>query len=140
MFINAKNLLLGSLSLALLTNPANPSPAPAPYPDPDPSKANNPGVKWRLHLYQNTRCSGVDTFYSGSGSRKCENEILNGGALGYISETHEPPCEVVLFADDKCKRAVVTIAAGSHSHSSTKCQAPTVEGEKVEIRSFEVRC
>lgn len=137
MFFNAKTLLLTSLSLALLTNPASPSPAPAPYPDP--RKATSP-VKWRLHLYQNTRCSGVDTVYAGSGSHKCENEILNGGALGYISELHNPPCEVVLFADDECKRAVVTIAAGSQRHRLTKCQAPTVKGSKVEIRSFEVRC
>lgn len=126
MFLNAQNLLLSSLSLALLTNTANPSP--------DPSKATNP-VRWRLHLYQNTRCSGADTFYSGSGSRKCENEILNGGALGYISENeiHQPPCEVVLFADEKCKRAIVSIAADRHS-------SKTCQGSKAEIRSFEVRC
>ncbi|RLL98122.1 hypothetical protein CFD26_105472 [Aspergillus turcosus] len=130
MFLNTQTLILNSLSLALLTKPINSSPAPYP----DPSKATTP-VKWRLHLYQNTRCSGADTFYSGSSSRNCENEILNGGALGYISENgiHQLPCEVVLFADEKCKRAVVTIAAGSHS-------SKTCQGSKVEIRSFEVRC
>ncbi|GIK00202.1 hypothetical protein Aspvir_004222 [Aspergillus viridinutans] len=124
MFVNAQTLLLGSLGLALLTNPANPSPAPTP--------ANHP-VRWRLHLYQNTRCSGEDTLYSGSGSLACENEILNGGALGYISEIQQPACEVLLFSDERCKRSIGTIAP----HSPRKCQAPNIEGKKAEIRSFE---
>ncbi|GFG14574.1 hypothetical protein IFM5058_07017 [Aspergillus udagawae] len=127
MFFNAQNLLLGSLGLALLTNPANPSPAPTP--------ANHP-VRWALHLYQNTRCSGVDTVYSGSCSLTCENEILNGGALGYISVMQQPACEVVLFSDENCKRSIGTIAP----HSPRKCQVPKIEGKKAEIRSFEVRC
>ncbi|PKX97175.1 uncharacterized protein P174DRAFT_501805 [Aspergillus novofumigatus IBT 16806] len=127
MFLNTQNLLLGALGLALLINTAGSSPASAP--------ANHP-VRWRLHLYQNTRCSGADTVYSGSGSLKCENEILNGGALGYINEMRQPPCEVVLFSDAKCKRSIGTIAPDS----PRKCQAPKVEGKKAEIRSFEVRC
>ncbi|GFF92408.1 hypothetical protein IFM47457_09174 [Aspergillus lentulus] len=125
MFLNTQTLLLGSLELALLTNSVTPAPTPANHP-----------VRWRLHLYQNTRCSGVDTLYSGFGSLKCENEILNGGALGYISEMHQPPCEVILFSDEKCKRSIGTIA----SDSPRKCQVLKVEGKKAEIRSFEVRC
>ncbi|KAF7164369.1 hypothetical protein CNMCM5623_008957 [Aspergillus felis] len=127
MFLNAQNLLLGSLGLALLTNPANPSPTPTP--------TNHPG-RWALHLYQNTRCSGEDTLYSGSASLTCENEILNGGALGYITEIHQPACEVALFSDANCKNPIGNIAP----HSPRKCQVPNIQGKKVEIRSFEVRC
>ncbi|KAF4280577.1 hypothetical protein KXX16_009390 [Aspergillus fumigatus] len=125
MFLNAQTFLLGSLGLALFTNSVTPAPTPANHP-----------VRWRIHLYQNTRCSGVDTFYSGSGSLKCENEILNGGALGYISEMRQPPCEVVLYSDAKCKRSIGTVAADS----PRRCQAPHVEGKTAEIRSFEVVC
>jgi hypothetical protein len=127
MFLNAQTLLLASLGLAILTNPASSSPASAPAKQP---------VRWRLHLYQNTRCSGVVTLYSGSDSLKCENEILNGGALGYISEMRQRPCEVLLYSDEKCKRSIGTVAADS----PRKCQAPKAEGKKAEIRSFEVRC
>lgn len=60
-------------------------------------------VDWDFSLYQNDRCSGAVTRFSGAGDRPCQTgQILNGNALAFIKNFVGPDCLVSLYSDELC--------------------------------------
>ncbi|PYH48751.1 uncharacterized protein BP01DRAFT_379157 [Aspergillus saccharolyticus JOP 1030-1] len=99
----------------------------------------NPSTAWQILLYQNKRCTGQTTSFSGNTSLPCHDAILNGGALGYIVQiANGTNCSVQLFSDPKCKQTSNTTLT-LNSTAST-CQVMRIQEQDMEIRRFSVIC
>lgn len=102
-------------------------------------KTHNPNPTWEFSLYQNTRCTGEATSFSGTHSTTCQNDILNSGALAYIpNRISDPKCHIHLFSDDSCAWNQTIRVVGAQSLPSC-APVPIVRGGQ-DIRSFYVRC
>ncbi|KAI9923355.1 hypothetical protein MW887_010481 [Aspergillus wentii] len=88
-------------------------------------------IHWKFALYQNERCSGQATIFSGNESVSCQrHNILNGGAVGYMKIAVGPQCIIPSFENDDCTDEGVCL----WHVTGTGCQA------RRNIESFNVTC
>ncbi|PYH80363.1 hypothetical protein BO82DRAFT_109285 [Aspergillus uvarum CBS 121591] len=99
----------------------------------------NSTTAWQISLYQNKRCTGQTTYFSGNTSLPCHDAILNGGALGYIVQiANGSNCSVVFSSDTQCKQTNSTTV---HLNSTASmCQVMKIQNQEMQIRRFSVNC